>query len=378
MEINEPAHKLEVFSNYDVVVIGGGIAGVSAAVAASRNGSKTCIIEKEYALGGLVTLGLISFFLPLKDKNGNSVLTSLGEEFLELAKKYGPYKCGDNSLAFKPTPYIIALEEFVLNQDVDIFYDTRFCNTIVDDNKIEAVIVENKSGRKAIKCSSVIDATGDADVCYFSGEKTVSLDTNKNSAFFYTFNGTDLKLQTVKDDEMSYDITEIFQELAAVDSYAGDNMQDVTKMVIQSRKLIKKELEKMNKTQNEKEIYPVLMNQLPQFRMARRLKGKFVLNRSHQKQKFKDTIGQTGLWDASDSYYYIPYRSLVGNKIHNLITAGRCISAAGEAWNHCRLIVPCVLTGEAAGIAAAIGSSDSIPLSNIPVDRIQDKIDIPN
>ena len=75
---------------YDVIVAGGGIAGVSAALAASRNGAKkVLLIEKQYALGGLATLGLITYYLPLCDGKGTQVSFGIAEELLRLSMKYG-------------------------------------------------------------------------------------------------------------------------------------------------------------------------------------------------------------------------------------------------------------------------------------------------
>lgn len=75
---------------YDVIVCGGGIAGVSAALAASRNNAKVLLIEREYALGGLATLGLIAIYLPLCDGEGEKMSSGISEELLKLSLKYGP------------------------------------------------------------------------------------------------------------------------------------------------------------------------------------------------------------------------------------------------------------------------------------------------
>ncbi|MFA7186524.1 MAG: FAD-dependent oxidoreductase, partial [Victivallales bacterium] len=87
--IVESERKIPVSGSYDVVVVGGGIAGVAAAAAASRNGAKTCLIEKEYGLGGLATLGNVIIYLPLCDGMGNQVIKGLGEELLKLSIKDG-------------------------------------------------------------------------------------------------------------------------------------------------------------------------------------------------------------------------------------------------------------------------------------------------
>ena len=77
----EPERNIPIEAEYDVCVLGGGVAGAAAALAAAREGTKTCLIEKEYALGGLATLGLIVIYLPLCDGNGRQVISGIGEEF---------------------------------------------------------------------------------------------------------------------------------------------------------------------------------------------------------------------------------------------------------------------------------------------------------
>ena len=80
--VEEPAREIPVWGEYDVIVVGGGVAGVAAAVAAARNGARVCLIEKAHALGGLATLGLVVYYLPLCDGRGNQVIGGLGEEII--------------------------------------------------------------------------------------------------------------------------------------------------------------------------------------------------------------------------------------------------------------------------------------------------------
>ena len=90
MEINiSDKRPIENKKAYDVIVVGGGIAGVSAAVSAARNGASTLLIEKQINLGGLATMGLISWYEPLCDGNGNQVIYGIAEELIKLSVKYG-------------------------------------------------------------------------------------------------------------------------------------------------------------------------------------------------------------------------------------------------------------------------------------------------
>ena len=87
--IEEKAKQIPVYGEYDVAVVGGGIAGIAAALAASRHGAKTVLIEKQFALGGLATLGLVTIYLPICDGCGRQVSFGIAEELLKLSMKYG-------------------------------------------------------------------------------------------------------------------------------------------------------------------------------------------------------------------------------------------------------------------------------------------------
>ena len=367
----ESRKKINIIDEFDAVVIGGGIAGVSAALAASRNGIKVCIIEKENCLGGLATLGLVIYYLPLCEGKGHQVIGGLGEELLKASIKYGPgeipiYWNQPSSIRnrtknryrviFNPASFTIALEELMAREKIVLFYDTRFCDVILKNNKINAILIENKSGRCAIICKYVVDASGDADVCFKSGEKTVSK-TNTTSCWFYTYDSSEIKIHTLSD---------------SFKTYAGDKWQDVSEMNIQSRKLVLKEIKKLRK--KDKGLYPILIPTIPQFRMTRRLKSFYELKEKDDKKYFEDSIGMTGDWRKPGPIYYIPYKCLIGKKVKNLISAGRCISVSNKAWNITRAIPTCAVTGEAAGTAVALATKKNKNLCDLDITMLQNRL----
>lgn len=381
--ITESERKIPVSANYDVVVVGGGIAGVAAAVAASRNGAKTCILEKEYGLGGLATLGNVIIYLPLCDGMGNQVIKGLGEELLKLSITDGydeipecwRKRNGNKDersekryrVDFNPMSYMLELEDFIVKNGVKLYYDTRLCSVIKEKGLIKGLVVENKSGRSIIACKAVVDASGDADVCYHAGEKTVSLNTNVRAGWFYYFDGKGVKL---KQFTKWYNADGSLRADSGC-AFSGTDADDVTDFVLETRKMLKKELAEMKK--KNKEIDPLFMTSIPAMRMTRRLKGKIELDEIHNKKYFDDCVGMTGDWRKKGPVYYIPLKALAGVNTGNLITAGRCISAKGEGWDIMRVIPTCAVTGEAAGTASAmLCSTRKNSFCDLEITKLQD------
>ena len=200
----------------DVLVCGGGFAGISAALAAARNGSKVILIEKEYMLGGLGTAGLITIYLPLCDGVGNQVSFGIAEELFRLSVSMGaedryPDNWLDSNDKSKRTekdkrfevqynPHIFAMlvEKLLLASEVEILYGSYAVGVSKNIDKIEAVIIENKSGRQGIAVNSVVDATGDCDLALFSDAPTqVFKQGNVLAAWYYSLGSDGYNLNTL-------------------------------------------------------------------------------------------------------------------------------------------------------------------------------------
>ena len=380
--IAEPARRIPVIGGYDVVVVGGGVAGVAAALAAARNGATTAIVEKENALGGLATLGLVVGYLPLCDGLGNQVIAGLGEELLKLSIRHGPGRipaCWSRpasraararqryALEFTPAPFMIAMEEAVLKEGITLLYDTRFCDVALRGGGIRALIVENKSGRGAVLCRTVVDSSGDADVCRQAGERTVSLNTNRRNGWFYAWQKDRLQLHILGD---PYAET----PPPGVRTYSGDRWQDVTDMSVEGRRLIMRKIDELRGRRPCRDCYPALIPTIPQFRMTRRLKGPLEIDERDDRRWFEDTVGMTGDWRRPGPVLSLPFRCLIGARTRNLITAGRCISATRSAWDITRAIPTCAVTGEAAGTAAAMAARHGASFAELPVAHLQRRL----
>jgi hypothetical protein len=392
--ISEPARQLPVTGTYDVLVAGGGIAGVAAAVAAARQGASVCLLEKTCALGGLATLGNVIVWLPICDGRGRQVSAGLAEELLKLsvadlrsdnksARFVRVPACwqpdGDVAaraqsrylVRFNPSSYLLALEELIVASGVKLLYDTHICGVHRDGDRITHAIVENKNGRSAVACRAVVDTTGDADICFMAGERTESLDTNVLCGWFYHFDGKGLTLHCLSKAYSPY----ATKEKAEGPFFRGDDAEQITAQILGSRALIRKRLADVRAKQPDADIQVVTPPTIACFRMTRRLVGAFSLGECDMHAWFDDAVGLISDWRKAGPVYAIPLRSLCGVSNRNLLVAGRCISADTTVWDVTRSIPACAVTGEAAGVTAATIARDSAcDLRTLDVSLLQQSL----
>lgn len=353
----------------DVLVAGGGVAGIAAALAAARQGANVILLEKQFMLGGLATAGLVTIYLPLCDGKGHQVSFGIAEELLRLSIQYGYERnypaawLKDGSaeekaqkrfeVRYNAQLFAIAAEQLLIKEGVTILYGTSACSVALDNDKISAVIVENKSGRTAIKAHSVVDATGDADICAMSGENTALFGPgNILAAWHYYDSGHGYDLNMLGYAEIpEEDRTEETQALITR-RFQGIDGQELSEMMELSHEKI---LDTVLKKKQENPAYmPVTIATIPQIRMTRRIVGGYTMETSDDRKEFTDSIGMIGNWKKRGPVYEVPYHALFGTKVKNLITAGRNISASDAMWDVTRVIPVCAVTGEAAGVAAAM------------------------
>ncbi len=364
----------------DVLVAGGGVAGIAAALAAARQGSKVILLEKQFMLGGLATAGLVTIYLPLCDGKGHQVSFGIAEELFHLSIKYG-YEAkypkawleGGSieekakqrfEVRYNAQLFAIAAERLLLEEGVTILYGTSACSVAMEKDKISAVIVENKSGRTAIKVHSVIDATGDADICAMAGEETALFGPgNILAAWHYYEHGNGYDLSMLGFSEIpEEDRTEETKPLIAR-RFQGVDGEELSEMVQLSHERI---LEEVVKKQQENPAYmPVTIATIPQIRMTRRIVGRYAMDTADDRKEFEDSVGMISNWKKRGPVYEVPFRALYGSKVKNLITAGRNISSTDAMWDVTRVIPVCAVTGEAAGVAAAL--TDDFGTLNVSV-----------
>ena len=154
--------EIPVYGEYDVVVAGGGMAGVGAALAAAKEGAKVLIIENTSALGGLATMGLVN--IPLDFVSG------VGKEFADkLTAMNGLRKNNSN-----PEKHKLLFDRMVKEAGCDVLFVTPLIDTIVEGDVVKGVIIHTKMGKKAVMGKMFVDATGDSDLVFFAGGETMT------------------------------------------------------------------------------------------------------------------------------------------------------------------------------------------------------------
>lgn len=370
-KIWEATREISVVNEYDVVVCGGGIAGISAALASARQGSKTLLIEREFMLGGLATAGLITIYLPLCDGRGRQVSFGIAEELLKLSIEKGSEgrhlpDCWKNTAAveerakkryevqYNPNVFAILAEKLLIKEGADLLYGTVVCNTVCEDGKITYLITENKSGRQAIKAKSVVDATGDADIVHLSGENEgIFGQGNVLAGWFYEVrDGKNLLRMVGASDVPDGDKDLKKPELLINRRFTGLDARELTEQVVLGHDAALKEFFKRGDITEDHSLG--MLPAIPQIRMTRRIDGVTVMDDTDMHKEYGDSVGLFSDWRKKGPVYELRFSALHGEKIKNLICAGRNISTTDAMWDITRVIPVCAVSGEAAGVAAAI------------------------
>ncbi len=169
-----PAREVKIRGQYDVIVAGGGLAGVSAAVAAGQAGAKTLLIERNGFFGGVATAGMCSsvyncFYTPSHELvvRGNSAIFAN-----RLAQATGYDKRWRNHkghIIFDLEKAKLVLTDLLEEAKVDYLFDTLVTDVVMNNNILEGLIINSKSGQQAIKAKAIVDSTGDADIASLAG-----------------------------------------------------------------------------------------------------------------------------------------------------------------------------------------------------------------
>lgn len=385
--------------SYDVLVAGGGVAGIAAALEAARAGMRTALVEKTILLGGLATSGIVQIYLPLCDGRGQQVIYGIAEELLHLSFKYGPgevpaawkpggqWKTGSGRYMthFSPAAFVLAIDEALETAGVHLWLDTLACKPVMESERVRGVEVENKSGRGLLLAGCVVDATGDADLLYRSGAVCAEAPN------WLSFWGHILSLPELKEALMAGNEKHIHEMIllslgaandgtgqpAGARRFLGTDALEVTRFVLAGRKLLRERLESdtcSGKGLQRSNHFPELLPGMAQFRTTRRIIGRENLSEGQNDTRFKTSIGLSGDWRKAGPVWEIPFGTLVPRGVSGILAAGRCIASEGDAWEVLRVIPPAALTGQVAGMAAWLSLQKGIAPDQLDVVEIQDQL----
>ena len=409
--IEEPARSTPVKAETQVLVIGGGSAGVSAAVAAARQGADVILVERLGYLGGLATGGMIILLLTLDDGRGRQVVGGLCQEVTErldrrgaaqfpsqdewgsadealvrrdrswgLVWGHGPHRVR-YSVAYDPEELKFALNGMVEDTQVQLLLHTHACEAIAEGDRITGVTFQSKSGRFAILADVVIDASGDGDIFVSAGsayEKEKVLpwlwfsmggvenpeDAIRAGGWFFRTIGKDKVL-------LPWGATDkVSRKIDATDP------DDLTYAELECRKQVMAEVDRLRKeAPGFRHAYLCHIADQLGITESRRLVGEYMLSREEVDTPCEDVIAITGHWTKYESLYYIPYRSLLPKEFSNLLVAGRCISVDHRVHHATKEIPPCMATGEAAGTAAALAVQTGLGPKALEVKKLQRQLE---
>lgn len=387
--------SVPVKKQYDVIVCGGGVAGVAAAVSSAKNGLSTLLLEKSNILGGLGTLGLINLFVPMCNGRGKQIIFGLAEKWLRMSTELGwdtipeDWKNGEPKIPtgqryiqrYSPAIFAYQLTEEITKSGTDILFDCMAVDPIMDGSVCKGVITESKGGTAFYPCRILIDTTGDCDVLRRGGIPTVSGEN------FFTFSAKMVTLDGCKHALEAGDISRIYSTISGgginlfgdnqpdnVPRWSGLCAEEVTDYIVRNHLLI---LEKL-KTTDRKSREIVTTPGMPQFRTTAHIKGDYSLKVSDAYRHFDDSVCAINDFEHRDHLFEVPLRTLTRRGFPNIITAGRSADGTGYGWDLLRVIPPAILTGQAAGEAAALAVKNSTSVSDVSIRSLQSKLEKEN
>ncbi len=377
-KVVQPERELPVKYSTDVLVIGGGPAGVAAAVTAKRNGADVVLIERYGCFGGLFTAGLVlnlnGTFSTLKNGEKIQVAKGFNDEVIKGLVALGSDGVLEEPL-IDPTPDPEAtkylLSEMVRTSGMKILLHCWGVDAIMDGNKIKGAVFESKSGRQAILAKIVIDTTGDGDIFAAAGAEYAKyikhIGMNHRQGNFSAsdkhgkIRGAGTPINGVRWINMRGEKGD------------GISIDDLTKLELEYRKTIWESVQKKKKEKGFENLFVLDTATQIGVRTTRLLRGVTHLkfSESLDPNNFKDIIGVGSQLDTSKYQVHIPYGSLVPKSVDGLLTAGRCVSMEFRLVDTVRLIPVCFTTGQAAGTAAAIAIKDNCEPRNVDTGKLQ-------
>ena len=383
--VSEPAKKIPLVDSADVVVVGGGPAGFAAAMAAAREGADALILERQYFLGGLFTgcgvTPIINMYHPNGNKIGEQAIKGIAEDLVQVLDKERMICWEKTRPKVDPEAAKYFMEEMCAAAGVRILYGVQAAQIIKKGDTITAVILEGKSGRVAVGCKAVVDASGDGDILDWAGED-FNVYKDDIGAMWRIGNAENSKKGTptpIKGVRTLHARGERDQD--------GLDMYNLTRVQISQRKKMWERVQECREQEGCEDLYLLDTPSVVGVRITRILNSvaNVTVEGAAKGWSYKDVIGFAG-GDSSIQYngvkikalerkmWQIPYSAITPKTVTNLLVSGRCFGFEHGIKYDAREVGTCLMTGQAAGVAASMVASLRESCRDIDVATLQSKL----
>lgn len=431
MHLTEPSRQTPVHGEYDVVVLGGGPAGMAAAVAAARAGRSTLLVERYGFLGGMGTAAGVTNFCGLHaNVHGGirQVVHGVAADLLQRIDRLGglnaPHALFGKTVAqaYDTAAYKIAADDLMLSAGVQLLFHGWGAGVVMEaPGRVRALLVETKSGRRAVLGRAFVDASGDGDLAAWAGASYAKGDGSGNMLYpstMFRINGIDpqragrawetipgLMLQAeaegryrfprktpiVRPQKSGIEWRVNLTQLANEDGNAidGTDADELSRAEVMGRRQIAEVAGFLREVPGFEQSYIVDIAPQVGIRETRRVRGLYELTEADVLgcASFDDTVGVNGWplelhlkgdvefrWPPipqSRGFNHLPYRMTVPAGLDNVWVAGRCASMSHEAQSAARVTGACFVMGQAAGTAADLALQAGTNAAGVDVTELQ-------